>query len=343
MNKQKYLAELGGLLSFLSSDERSLVLSRFERRFDDAGAEGEAALIAELGSPMTLAIKLNRVGLKATLEELDKRLAPEPGPEAEPKPETETEPESEPEAEAEPAAESEPEPAPEPEQEPEPEPTPEPEPKTEAEPEPEPEPEPAPEPEPEAEPESEPEQETEPEPETKPEPEQDEEPMPEIEPLPEVNQPESKAEELLREAYGRSGGETFTEMDLIRTLRGEAPEPPKPPEPEVKTSVGGAILFGILMIVPGLPLAALSILLIPGLLIPGAALCWLSAWGFSAGMATMAYLADAMFVFGAAFISVGLGVLLLLLALFLDKLIITGWRRGVPALFNRLARKEAAK
>ncbi len=311
MNRQNYLAELGGLLSFLSSEERSLVISRFERRFDDAGAEGEAALIAELGSPMKLAIKLNRVGLKATLAELDSRLAPEPeaAPEAEAETETETETEAEPEAEAEP--------------EPEPEPAPEPEPEPEVEPEPEPEPE------------------VEPEPEPKPEPE--EEPLPEIEPLPEVTQPESKASELLRAAYGRSGGESFTEMDLIRTLRGEAPEPPKAPEPEVKTSVGGAILFGILMIVPGLPLAALSIALLPGLLVPGAALCWLSAWGFSAGMATMAYLADAMFVFGAAFISVGLGVLLLLLALYLDKLIIGAWRRGVPALFNRLARKEAAK
>ena len=132
--------------------------------------------------------------------------------------------------------------------------------------------------------------------------------------------------------------ESFPELDFVR-----GHSAPEPTGPEVRTSVPGAVLFGVLCVVPGIPLLALTILLIPALLLPGGALCWLSTFGFAAGAATMAYFADAMFVFGAAFLTVGCGALLLVLGLYIDFVLISAWIRGLPALFRRLARKGGAK
>ncbi len=60
MNRQQFLAELNQYLTFFSPQERSAIIAEFGEKFDAAGEEGEAALIAELGTPMRIAIDLKR-------------------------------------------------------------------------------------------------------------------------------------------------------------------------------------------------------------------------------------------------------------------------------------------
>lgn len=60
MNKQKYLAELRRLLVYMTDEDRDEAIRRCAGAFDAAGPEGEADLIAELGSPTKTAIGLSR-------------------------------------------------------------------------------------------------------------------------------------------------------------------------------------------------------------------------------------------------------------------------------------------
>lgn len=60
MNRQQFLAELTQYLTFFSSEERANVIASYNQRFDDAGPDCEAALIAELDTPMRTAIDLKR-------------------------------------------------------------------------------------------------------------------------------------------------------------------------------------------------------------------------------------------------------------------------------------------
>ena len=60
MNKQRYLAELRRLLVFMSDEDRDEAVRRCGEAFDAAGPEGEAVLIAEMGSPTKMAIQLSR-------------------------------------------------------------------------------------------------------------------------------------------------------------------------------------------------------------------------------------------------------------------------------------------
>jgi len=52
IDRVKYMAEMKALLSFMDAEDRLKVMRRYERSFDAAGREGEAALIRELGSPV---------------------------------------------------------------------------------------------------------------------------------------------------------------------------------------------------------------------------------------------------------------------------------------------------
>ena len=52
IDRVKYLAEMKALLSCMDAEDRLKVMRRYERSFDAAGADGEAALIRELGSPV---------------------------------------------------------------------------------------------------------------------------------------------------------------------------------------------------------------------------------------------------------------------------------------------------
>lgn len=80
MNKQRYLAELRRLLVFMTDEDRDRTVRRYSYMFDAAGPEGEAALIAEIGSPTKAAIGLSRGYVMGSVKE------PEPIPRAEPVP-----------------------------------------------------------------------------------------------------------------------------------------------------------------------------------------------------------------------------------------------------------------
>ena len=109
IDRQKYVAELGKLLSGMAPQDREAVLRGINARFD---AEGDdAAVIASLGSPTFAAVTVLRGYTPPEEGELGSRYEPEPEaePEAETEPETETEAgaEAEPEVEAEAEAEAE--------------------------------------------------------------------------------------------------------------------------------------------------------------------------------------------------------------------------------------------
>lgn len=60
MNRKSFMAELRSLLAFLDAAERDRVLSRYERMFDEAGAEEEAAVIRCFGSPVRQVLQIER-------------------------------------------------------------------------------------------------------------------------------------------------------------------------------------------------------------------------------------------------------------------------------------------
>lgn len=92
MNRQRFLAELSQLLAFMTPHDRNAKLKELNQRFDEAGLEGEGAIIASLGTPTALAIRLAR------------EYVPSPAPSADTEPnETAGKPEAAPSAE--PAAE----------------------------------------------------------------------------------------------------------------------------------------------------------------------------------------------------------------------------------------------
>lgn len=80
MNKQRFIAELAQLLSFMTEHDRAAFLKKLSAKFEEAGPEGEAALIAQLGTPTAMAIKVSR-SYKPT---------PAPGPEEVPAENAET-------------------------------------------------------------------------------------------------------------------------------------------------------------------------------------------------------------------------------------------------------------
>ena len=130
MNRQRFIAELTQLLSFMAEHDRAAFLKQLNAKFDEVGPEGEAGLITRLGTPTALAIKVSRsytptaAPAKAEPEETEKPVQ-EPEEEApqEPKPEQERETERERETEQETSSgeEQTPEPEPEPETAQEPE------------------------------------------------------------------------------------------------------------------------------------------------------------------------------------------------------------------------------
>lgn len=327
MNKQKYLAELSGLLSFLSEEDRETVMSYYTRKFDEAGEAGQAELIQQLGTPMRLAISLNRMGIEAIAGEEETKAEPteKVRPEYDEKLETAEliravmdEPEAEPGADEEPEGPEKSECA------------------------------------------SLDEEETEPELEKVKDPEESEEPEEESTVTEEIEytelseepgvgeeEPTEQEPEDTAEAEPEAEAETenededlhresFPELTVARG--GKAPEPTG--EQKAKLSIVGAIAFWILMILPGLPLLVLSVALVPVVLAPGAAAAWAGAVGLQAGMAALGYIPDAMFVFGGALLLLGAAILLLLLAVWIIKSIVLAWKNGVPALWGRLARKE---
>lgn len=90
MNKNQFLSELNQYLTFVTAEERALVMEEYQAKFDHVGEDGEAALILSLGTPMLVAIQLKR--LKEAGKALTESEAPAHAP-ASPAPSRDVEPE----------------------------------------------------------------------------------------------------------------------------------------------------------------------------------------------------------------------------------------------------------
>lgn len=322
IDRQKYVAELGKLLSGMAPQDREAVLRGVNARFDEEG--DDAAVIASLGSPTFAAVSVLRgytppeEGASDSVPMPEPRRArPEPKP-VEPEP-IEPEPE-EPEApeeagpkepEAESAAADEPSPV---------EPVPDEESTEPAEPAPE--PETAPPAEPETEPEPEPEQPEIPaepaEPETAEEPAEAEAPEDAAGPAEEPDEPD-QPEEPGTEAEGPEGPaepdeaeepEEAEESPDLPPFWGGPPELPKPP----KAKVGLLILYIILGVAVGLPLTVLFACVALGIFGCGGALIAAAALLVSFCFLGMSVVADILLLAGAALVLAALGLLLLFFA-----------------------------
>ena len=316
IDRQKYVAELGKLLSGMAPQDREAVLRGVNARFDEEG--DDAAVIASLGSPTFAAVSVLRgytppeEGASDSVPMPEPRRAkPEPKP-AKPEPiesgEPETPEEAEPEeAETESAEADEPspiEPAPEAESAepaaPE-EPAPEPEAAAPAELETIPEPEPEPE---------QPEIPAEPaEPEAAEEPEEAEAPEDESEPAEEPEEAETEPVEIEEFAEAVEPEEAEENPDLP-PFWGGPPELPKPP----KAKVGLLILYIILGVVVGLPLTVLFACVALGIFGCGGALIATAALLVSFCFLGMSVVADILLLAGAALVLAALGLLLLFFA-----------------------------
>lgn len=321
IDRQKYVAELGKLLSGMAPQDREAVLRGVNARFDEEG--DDAAVIASLGSPTFAAVSVLRgytppeEGASDSVPMPEPRCArPEPKP-VEPEPiepepeEPEAPEEAEPEEpEAESAEADEPSPV---------EPVPEAESTEPAEPAPEPEAPPA---EPETGPEPEPEQPEIPaepaEPETAEEPAEAEAPEDAVGPAEEPEEPDER-EESGTEAEGpgepaepgeAEEPEEAEESPDLPPFWGGPPELPKPP----KAKVGLLILYIILGVAVGLPLTVLFACVALGIFGCGGALIAAAALLVSFCFLGMGVVADILLLAGAALVLAALGLLLLFFA-----------------------------
>lgn len=316
IDRQKYVAELGKLLSGMAPQDREAVLRGVNARFDEEG--DDAAVIASLGSPTFAAVSVLRgytppeEGASDSVPMPEPRRArPEPKP-VEPEPEEPAAPEeAEPEEpEAESAEADEPSPV---------EPVPEAESTEPAEPAPEPEAPPA---EPETGPEPEPEQPEIPaepaEPETAEEPAEAEAPEDAVGPAEEPEEPDER-EESGTEAEGpgepaepdeAEEPEEAEESPDLPPFWGGPPELPKPP----KAKVGLLILYIILGVAVGLPLTVLFACVALGIFGCGGALIAAAALLVSFCFLGMGVVADILLLAGAALVLAALGLLLLFFA-----------------------------
>lgn len=321
IDRQKYVAELGKLLSGMAPQDREAVLRGVNARFDEEG--DDAAVIASLGSPTFAAVSVLRgytppeEGASDSVPMPEpRRTRPEPKP-VEPEPiepepeEPEAPEEAEPEEpEAESAEADEPAPV---------EPVPDEEPTEPAEPAPEPEAPPA---EPETGPEPEPEQPEIPaepaEPETAEEPAEAEAPEDAVGPAEEPEEPDER-EESGTEAEGpgepaepgeAEEPEEAEESPDLPPFWGGPPELPKPP----KAKVGLLILYIILGVAVGLPLTVLFACVALGIFGCGGALIAAAALLVSFCFLGMGVVADILLLAGAALVLAALGLLLLFFA-----------------------------
>ena len=304
IDRQKYVAELGKLLSGMAPQDREAVLRGINARFD---AEGDdAAVIASLGSPTFAAVTVLRGYTPPEEGELGSRYEPEPEPAQEPEPE--------PVQEHEPAAEA--EPAPEAEAEPEAQAGPGPEPQAGPEQEAEPESPQAPE----AEAPQEPEAEVEAAPEPEPAPEAQAEPEPEAEP-----EAEAEAEAEYADTAADEGAEGSPELPPFWD---GPPELPKPP----KAKVGLLILYILFGLVICLPVTVALTGLALGIFVLGGAGIGLGALLASFCFLGMNVVADILLLAGAALVAAALGLLLLFFAVWF-------FLRGVVGFADLIIRK----
>ncbi len=296
MNKQRYLAELGQLLIFMTSADRALTLEKFGALFDEAGPVGAEALAGRIGSPTKNAIRLSRSYMPGCLTDeilfqgMDLNMpALEPEPAQEPEPEEEAE-----EAAAEEPRYAGPE-MPDLSDMPELPDLPDAEAPAEEEPEPEAEDEDA----------GEPEEETPPA------------------PAPAADRARFVAVPVHEDAP--------EEEEAPET----EPEPPRRPAPHVERPMSlwlGAPLFILSLIVLGLPLAALVLVLVILLLVPGALVLGGAALAAIGGLWCISYVADAALMFGLAAFILGLALLVLWCGFALDVGLVKLYIRAIAGL-----------
>ncbi len=84
MNKPQYLAELRLLLVFMTAADRDRTVARCAELFDQAGPDGTDGLIAAIGSPTRVSIRLSRTYAPGSLDlsSLDVQVPPAAVPEA---------------------------------------------------------------------------------------------------------------------------------------------------------------------------------------------------------------------------------------------------------------------
>jgi hypothetical protein len=320
LNKQQYLAELQRLLVFMTEEDREKTVHRYGELFDAAEPDGAAQLIERLGSPTKAAIRLSR-GYEPG--QVDSVLPAIKTPEPPPQDETKAQPQPEeaasfwddlPEFELPdldgPLAVAEDKQAGE---LPAPEQTPEQAPKSQ--------------------PEAQPGSEQSPQPEPAPEPvlveqlpgdEATEEPMaqeavsasetPAAEPQAFPEYPEPRQDEPWRKAY-------------------EAEEP----EEDSPLPLGvGISLFVLVMVALGLPLLALCLGVMAALLVPGCAGLFGAYLAAVGGLWCLGYIADAVLMFGLAFLILALGLIILWLGVWLDIKLAGLYVRGVSWLSGQL-------
>ena len=334
IDRQKYVAELGKLLSGMAPQDREAVLRGINARFD---AEGDdAAVIASLGSPTFAAVTVLRGYTPPEEGGLGSRYEPEPEPAQEPEPEPVQEPEPEPVQEHEPAAEAEPEP--EAEAEPEAQAGPGPEPQAGPEQEAEPESPQAPEAEAPQEPEAEGEAAPEPEPApgAQAEPEPGAEPEAEAEPETETEagaeaEPEVEAEAEAEAEYADTAADEPAGEDAAPELPPFWDGPPELPTPP-KAKVGLLILYILFGLVICLPVTVALTGLALGIFVLGGAGIGLGALLASFCFLGMNVVADILLLAGAALVAAALGLLLLFFAVWF-------FLRGVVGFADLIIRK----
>ncbi len=293
MNKQRYLAELGQLLIFMTSADRALTLEKFGDLFDQAGPGGAEALAGRIGSPTKNAIRLSRSYMPGCLTDeilfqgMDLDMpAPEPEPVEEPEPEEEAEEPAEPhyagpempdltdmpdlpDLPDAPAAETS-------DKEPEPD-----------------------------------------------EAEGDEGPEKASAPAP---VPADKGRFVAVPIHEEPHGEEEPEEE------DEPPRRPEPRVVRPMSPWVGAPLFILSILVLGLPLAALVLVLIPVLLAPGALVLGGAVLAAIGGLWCISYVADAALMFGLAAFILGLALLVLWCGFALDVGLVKLWIRAITGL-----------
>ena len=363
INKQKFLAELGKLLTFMYEEDRQRALGMYSRMFDEAG--DEVALLQSLSSPTKQAVIVARA-YNSNVAKLsvysESKLAPEdadengvpdyvqaidgvraeafahqPAKEAD----EETEPEMEDKDQINLFDEAEPETEPEAETEAEPEQTEEPEAEPEVEPESEPETQP--------EPEAEPEQTEEPEAETRPEPEAE----PEAQPAPEQpaepeKEPEAETKSVAAPAAAKGEGIEYFTLPAEGTGPSDATLDDsvynidtEPLRKTVRKAKPLALIIYIIFAIP-VTLAGIALLLIPALVFLALSVAAI-VWGVvivSMAFKTYTMFADLMVVLGAALILFALGLLFLWTSIWFVGGAIVGLVHGVAALCDKWCYKE---
>lgn len=134
--------------------------------------------------------------------------------------------------------------------------------------------------------------------------------------------------------------ESFRIPDLPETAR--TPEEPEKPASRRIMPLGiGIPLFIIIMAAIGIPLAAVCVCAAAAFLVPGAVIifaAWLVAVG---GFWCLSFIPDAVLLFGAAFIVLAIGILILFGGLWLGVKLIALYIRGVRWLANAFFRRRS--